>query len=326
MKANSKNAAALSALEPRQRYNSYIGYIRQHFGERIQKVTIDAGFTCPNRDGSKAQGGCSYCDNRAFTPSYCNPQKSITQQLEEGIEFHRGRYRNARRFLAYFQSYSNTYAPLEKLKALYGEALRFPQVEGIVVSTRPDCVDSAKLDYLASLADTHFVQIEYGIESCYDRTLAHINRRHTFAEARWAVEETAKRKIRTGAHFIFGLPYETRDDMLAEAALISALPLTSVKFHQLQMVKGTAMEGEYKTYPERFVSFTLEAYIDFFVDFLERLSPDIVIERFVNEVPPRFLETMSWGKLRNVELLRLLDRRLEERGTWQGKLCRGKVE
>jgi radical SAM protein (TIGR01212 family) len=304
---------------PHQRFNSYIGYIKQHFGERIQKVTIDAGFTCPNRDGTKAHGGCTYCDNKAFTPSYCNPQKSVTLQIEEGIRFHALRYRHARRFLAYFQSYSNTYAPLEKLREIYDEALRHPQIEGIVVGTRPDCVDEAKLDYFAALSKKRFVQIEYGIESCYDRTLTRINRGHSFADARLAVEATATRGIRTGGHFIFGLPGETRDDMLSSAGIISGLPLTSVKFHQLQIIKGTAMEREYAAQPGHFVAFSLEGYIDFFVDFLERLSPAIFIERFVNEVPPKFVDALPWGKLRNVELLRLLDRRLEERNTWQGR-------
>ena len=304
---------------PHQRFNSYVGYFKRHFGERIQKVTIDAGFTCPNRDGTKARGGCTYCDNKAFSPSYCDPQKSITLQIEEGIRFHALRYRRARRFLAYFQSYSNTYAPLEKLKAVYEEALRHPQIEGIVVGTRPDCVDDAKLDYFATLSKNRFVQIEYGIESCYDRTLIRINRGHTFADARWALEATAARGIRTGGHFIFGLPGETWEDMLSAAGIISTLPLTSVKFHQLQIIKGTAMEREYAAHPECFVEFSLADYIDFFVDFLERLSPAILIERFVNEAPPQFVDALPWGKLRNVELLRLLDRRLEERSTWQGR-------
>jgi radical SAM protein (TIGR01212 family) len=307
-------------VTPHQRFNSYVGYFKQHFGERIQKVTIDAGFTCPNRDGAKARGGCTYCDNKAFTPSYCNPGKSITQQIEEGIRFHALRYRHARRFLAYFQSYSNTYAPLEKLREVYDEALRHPQIEGIVVGTRPDCVDDEKLDYFATLSKNRFVQIEYGIESCYDRTLERINRGHTFADACWALEATAARGIRTGGHFIFGLPGETREDMLSSAKIISALPLTSVKFHQLQIIKGTAMEREYAAHPEYFVEFSLPEYIDFFVDFLERLSPAIFIERFVNEVPPQFVDAMPWGKLRNVELLRLLNRRLEERDTRQGRL------
>jgi radical SAM protein (TIGR01212 family) len=305
---------------PHQRFNSYVGYFKRHFGERIQKVTIDAGFTCPNRDGAKGRGGCTYCDNKAFTPSYCNPEKSITRQIDEGIRFHALRYRHARKFLAYFQSYSNTYAPLETLQRIYDEALQHPQIEGIVVGTRPDCVDSEKLDYFAALSKNKFVQIEYGIESCYDRTLVRINRGHTFADARRALEATAARGIRTGGHFIFGLPGETRDDMLAAAAIISALPLTSVKFHQLQIIKGTAMEREYAARPEAFVTFSAEAYIDFFVDFLERLSPAIFIERFVNEVPPQFVDALPWGKLRNVELLRLLDRRLEERNTRQGRL------
>jgi radical SAM protein (TIGR01212 family) len=306
---------------PHQRFNSYIGYFKRHFGERIQKVTIDAGFTCPNRDGAKGRGGCTYCDNRAFTPSYCNPEKSITLQIEEGIRFHALRYRHARKFLAYFQSYSNTYAPLETLKRIYDEALRHPQIEGVVVGTRPDCVDDEKLDYFAALSKNKFVQIEYGIESCYDHTLVRINRGHTFADARRALEATATRGIRTGGHFIFGLPGETRDDMLSSTAIISALPLTSVKFHQLQIIKGTAMEREYAAHPEDFVTFSAEAYIDFFVDFLERLSPAIFIERFVNEAPPQFVDALPWGKLRNVELLRLLDRRLEERNTRQGRLA-----
>jgi radical SAM protein (TIGR01212 family) len=305
---------------PHQRFNSYVGYFKQHFGERIQKITIDAGFTCPNRDGTKAHGGCTYCDNKAFTPSYCNPQKSVTLQIEEGIRFHALRYRRAHRFLAYFQSYSNTYAPLEKLREIYEEALRHPQIEGIVVGTRPDCVDEAKLDYFAALSKKRFVQIEYGIESCYDRTLTRINRGHTYADARRALEATAARGIRTGGHFIFGLPGETRDDMLAAAGMISGLPLTSVKFHQLQIIKETAMAHEYAARPEDFVQFSLAGYIDFFVDFLERLSPAIFIERFINEVPPRFVDTLPWGQLRNVELLRLLDRRLEERDTWQGRI------
>jgi radical SAM protein (TIGR01212 family) len=310
----------LSSSTPHQRFNSYIGYFKQLFGERIQKVTLDAGFTCPNRDGTKGYGGCTYCDNKAFTPSYCMPGKSVTQQIDEGIGFHAHRYRKAHRFLAYFQSYSNTYASLEVLKKVYDEALKHPQVEGVVVGTRPDCVDSEKLDYFAALSKKCFVQIEYGVESCYDRTLEHINRGHTLADAQWALNETAGRGIRTGAHFIFGLPGETRDDMLASATVISSMPLTSVKFHQLQIVKGTAMEREFMLSPDRFYRFTLDTYLDFFVDFLERLSPHILIDRFINEVPPQYVNATPWGKLRNVELLRLLDKRLEDRNTCQGRL------
>lgn len=305
-----------------KRYNSFVGYFKRKYGERLQKIVLDAGFTCPNRDGKVGTGGCTYCDNAAFHPSYSVAGKSLHQQIDEGIEFHQVRYRNTEHYLAYFQSFSNTYAPLERLKQLYEEALRHPKVVGLVVGTRPDCVDEAKLDYLASLAESHVVIIEYGIESCYDSTLTRINRGHDFETARRAVLMTAERGLDTGAHFILGLPGETRRMMLDSCDCINGLPLRSVKFHQLQIVKGTRMEKEYGLYPEQFERFALEEYIDFFVDMLELLRPDICIERFAGEVPPRFVNETPWGLIRNVELLRLLDKRLEERRTWQGRLWR----
>lgn len=302
-----------------KRYNSFVGYFKEQYGCRLQKIVIDAGFTCPNRDGSVSVGGCTYCNNDAFHPNYSTPDKSIALQIEEGITFHKNRYRTTENYLAYFQPYSNTYAPLDMLKKLYAQALEHPSVKGIVVGTRPDCVDDYKLDYLRELSQEKIVIIEYGIESCYDKTLARINRGHDFATAVKAVEATAARGIRQGAHFIFGLPGESVEQMLATAGLINALPLDSVKFHQLQIIKGTAMEKEYALYPADFVNFTLEGYLDFFVDFLEQLRPDLYIERFAGEVPPRFINATPWGKVRNVELLRMLEKRLEERDTRQGK-------
>ena len=302
-----------------KRYNSFVGYFKRKYGERLQKIVLDAGFTCPNRDGSVGRGGCTYCDNAAFHPSYSTPGKSIRQQLDEGIEFHKVRYRTTEHYLAYFQAYSNTYAPLERLRQLYEEALSHPQVVGIVIGTRPDCVDEAKLDYLAELAQKHVVIVEYGIESCYDVTLRRINRGHDFETARRAVEMTAERGIDVGVHFILGLPGETRQMMLDACRMINELPVRSVKFHQLQIVKGTRMEREYAERPEDFERFSLDEYLDFFVDMLERLRPTLSIERFVGEVPPRFVNETPWGLIRNVELLRLLDRRLEERATWQGR-------
>jgi radical SAM protein (TIGR01212 family) len=302
-----------------KRYNSFVGYFKRKYGERLQKIVLDAGFTCPNRDGSVGRGGCTYCDNAAFHPSYSTPGKSIRQQLDEGIEFHKVRYRTTEHYLAYFQAYSNTYAPLERLRQLYEEALSHPQVVGIVIGTRPDCVDEAKLDYLAELAQKHVVIVEYGIESCYDVTLRRINRGHDFETARRAVEMTAERGIDVGVHFILGLPGETRQMMLDACRMINDLPVRSVKFHQLQIVKGTRMEREYAERPEDFERFSLDEYLDFFVDMLERLRPTLSIERFVGEVPPRFVNETPWGLIRNVELLRLLDRRLEERSTWQGR-------
>ena len=320
-----------------KRYNSFVGYFKRKYGERLQKIVLDAGFTCPNRDGKVGRGGCTYCDNAAFHPAYSTAGKSLHQQMDEGIEFHKVRYRTTEHYLAYFQSFSNTYAPLPRLKQLYEEALAHPQVVGIVIGTRPDCVDEEKLDYLAELSQgkvmkgwsrsidgeertAPIVIVEYGIESCYDVTLLRINRGHDFETARRAVEMTAGRGLDVGAHFILGLPGETREMMLEGCALINALPLRSVKFHQLQIVKGTRMEQEYSDRPQDFVKFPLDGYIDFFSDMLERLRPDLYIERIAGEVPPRFVNETPWGLIRNVELLRLLDRRLEERGTWQGRL------
>ena len=302
-----------------KRYNSFAGYFKERFGCRLQKIVVDAGFTCPNRDGRLSVGGCTYCNNAAFYPSYSTPDKSILQQMEEGMEFHRRRYRNATSYLAYFQPYSNTYAPLERLKELYGQALQHPQVKGIVIGTRPDCVDEEKLDYLQQLSRKHIVIIEYGIESCYDKTLKRINRCHTFRQAEEALRATAERGIMQGAHFIIGLPGESREELLQMPQFINTLPLDSVKFHQLQIIKGTAMERLYASSPEEFVQFSLNEYIDFFVDFLELLSPKLRIERFAGEVPPRFVNGSPWGLVRNVELLRMLDERLEERKSWQGK-------
>ena len=303
-----------------KRYNSFVGYFKRKYGERLQKIVLDAGFTCPNRDGKVGRGGCTYCDNAAFHPSYSTAGKSLHQQMDEGIEFHKVRYRTTEHYLAYFQAYSNTYAPLERLKVLYEEALSHPQVVGIVIGTRPDCVDEEKLDYLAELARKHVVIVEYGIESCYDETLKRINRGHDFETAQRAVRMTAERGIDVGVHFILGLPGETRQMMQDACGLINDLPIRSVKFHQLQIVKGTRMEQEYAERPQDFERFSLEEYLDFFTDMLERLRPDIHIERFVGEVPPRFVNETPWGLIRNVELLRLLDRRLEERQTWQGRL------
>lgn len=309
-----------------RRYNSYSGYFRRLFGTRMQKLSVNAGFTCPNRDGSLSFGGCTFCNNDAFSPSYCTPQKNVRQQLEEGIEFHRKRYRSAEKYLAYFQSYTNTYAPVERLKEIFSQAFELPQIAGIIVGTRPDCIDERKLDYFASLAEHYYVVIEYGIESCYDTTLASINRGHDFACARRALELTAARGIHTGAHFILGLPGETRQMMLDQTDAINTLPLNTVKFHQLQLFKNTPMAEEFTRHPERFHFPDKETYIDFFIDMLERLRPDLVIERFAGEAPPRFHAGPTWGLIRNEQLWNLFEKRLEERDTRQGRLYPGKTE
>ena len=303
-----------------RRYNSYAGYFRRLFGRRMQKLSVDAGFSCPNRDGTLATGGCTFCNNGAFTPSYCSHGLSISRQIEEGIAFHRHRYREAQRYLVYFQSFSNTYAPLEVLQARYEEALAHPEVEGLVIGTRPDCVDEERLDYLTSLARDKFVAIEYGIESVYDTTLRAINRGHDFATAERAVKMTADRGLHCGAHFILGLPGETDAMLLAAIEKINRLPLDTVKFHQLQLFRDTAMAEAYDQDPSRFRFWSLEEYIDLVVDLLQRLRPDVVLERFASEAPPRFHHHPSpWGLVRNEQLWAMLEKRLVERDTYQGE-------
>ncbi|GAB1418554.1 TIGR01212 family radical SAM protein [Bacteroidales bacterium] len=299
-------------------YSSYSDYFKTLFGGRVQKISVDAGFTCPNRDGSKGRGGCTFCDNDAFSPSYCRPTKSISQQIEEGIVFHQKRYRRAQQFLVYFQSYSNTYKPLAQLKALYEEALAVPSVIGLVIGTRPDAVDESILDLLKQLQHNAYIMLEYGIESVYDTTLQRVNRGHTFAEACKAVEATHQAGIPCGGHFIFGLPGETRQMMLDAAPLISALPLTTVKFHQLQIFKNTAMAKEFLAKPEDFSLFTLDEYIEFIVEFTARLRPSLIIERFAGEVPPRFLLTPPWQNLRYDQVLSRIEQRLLDKDWYQG--------
>jgi uncharacterized protein len=307
-----------------RRFNAYSNYFRGIYGARVQKVSIDAGFSCPNRDGSKGSGGCTYCNNDAFNPSYCRPEKSVSEQIGEGIEFHKWRYNEAISYLAYFQAYSNTYSSLGILKKLYEEALSYPGVVGLIIGTRPDCIDEEKLEYLKELSRKYYIAVEYGIESCYDKTLKRINRGHSFADAIWALDKTIALGITTGAHFIFGLPGETREEMLNQVDIISGLPLTTVKFHQLQIIKGTTMETEFKDNQGDFELFSWEEYLDFFVKFLERLNPEIVVERFTGEAPPRFLTGEGWGKKRTDQIVNLVEKRLEELNTWQGKLYKDK--
>ncbi len=301
-------------------FHAYAAYFKKYFGERVQKLSVDAGFTCPNRDGSKGSGGCTYCNNRAFNPSYCTPQKSIRRQLLEGMEFHQIRYKT-KKYLAYFQAFSNTYAPLDILRRRYEEALETEGVVGLVIGTRPDCVHAEILDYLAGLAKNKYIIVEYGIESVYDQTLERINRGHDFACAQKAVAETAQRGLKCGAHFIFGLPGESREMMLNSVEAINQLPLSSIKFHQLQIIRGTRMAEEFALNPEAFALFAeMEDYIDFIVSFTERLKPDIMIERFAGEVSPTLITGPRWGNIRYDQVLAAIEKELKNRNSWQGKL------
>lgn len=302
-----------------RRYNAFPDFIRKKYGARLQKLSIDAGFSCPNRDGSKGEEGCTFCNNNAFNPSYCSPEKSVRQQLEEGIIFHMNRYKRAEGYLAYFQAYSNTYAPLPVLEKIYSEALEHKQVKGLIIGTRPDCINSEVLNLLRQISKDYYVAVEFGIESCYNKTLKRINRGHTFEEAVEALKAVSEQGLETGAHFIFGLPGESIEEMLAEAAMISGLPLRSVKFHQLQILKGTRLEEEYRMYPSDFKIFTWNEYLDFIVRFIELLNPEIVIDRFTGEAPPRFLSMKPWSNLRTDRIVSQIVKRLEELDTWQGR-------
>ena len=304
----------------KRRYNSYTEWFNTLFGKRVQKVSINAGFTCPNRDGTLGLGGCTYCNNEAFIPGYCTPDISVTEQIQRGIAFHQRRYRRAESYLAYFQAYTNTYSDIGRLKALYDEALSYPGVLGLVIGTRPDCIDNDLLDYLAEVSRDYFVMVEYGLESTDDKVLKHINRGHDFASGVRAVTETAEKGIYTSAHLIFGLPGESREHIIDSSAVISALPLSSLKIRQLQLVKGTLMAEEYKDNPAIFDLYTLEEYLDIIVAFCERISPSLMIERISGEAPPGMLDDPRDWHMRSNEIFRLFEERLETRDTWQGRL------
>ena len=291
-----------------QYYHDFGTWIRNQLPFRVQKISIDAGFTCPNRDGRIGIGGCIFCDNKSFNPSYCSHKKSITEQLEDGKRFFAKKYPEMK-YLAYFQAYTNTYDAVDKLKELYEEALKVEDVVGIVIGTRPDCVSSELLDYLEELNKRTFLIVEYGIESCNDDTLRFINRGHDFACTRKAVEETAKRGIYVGGHVIMGLPGEDASESLRQAPIISSLPLTMLKIHQMQIIKGTRLSKIYKERP--FHLYTIEEYIDLITQYIGLLRSDLVLERFVTQSPPEMLIAPKWG-LKNYEFTNLLNNRLRE--------------
>jgi len=289
----------------------------------VQKLSINAGFTCPNRDGTSGVGGCSFCNGLAFSPAYCNYKASITQQIDDGIAFHKNRsHKNNSntKYLAYFQTFSNTYQHIDNLKKIYSEALSHPDIIGIIIATRPDCIDDEKLDYLQQLSESHFVKIEYGIESTYNSTLQKINRGHDFETTATAFEKTAKRNIHSGGHLIFGLPGETPEMMTDEAKVISALQIESIKLHQLQIMRGTRLADEYKSNPDIVHLFSLDEYIDTVTKFIEKLRPDIAIERIASEVPQRFLAVPSkWGFIKYDIVLQKFEKHLADTGSFQGK-------
>lgn len=287
-------------------------YMREQFPEfRVQKISLNAGFTCPNRDGTVGTGGCSYCNNQTFNPEYCSVEKSITQQLEEGKQFFARKYPTMK-YLAYFQAYTNTYANVELLKQYYEEALAVKDVVGLVIGTRPDCMPDALLDYLQELNKQTFLIVEYGIESANDATLLRINRGHTYDCARQAVEKTATRGIRVGAHIILGLPGEDTEELMRQADIIAQLPLTTLKLHQLQLIRGTRMAQEYQEHPEDFHLYSADEYINLVLDYIEHLPDELVLERFVSQSPKSLLLAPDWG-LKNHEFTAKVKKAMELR-------------
>lgn len=300
-------------------WNDFSAYFKNFFNNRVQKISIDAGFSCPNRDGSKGRGGCTYCNNDTFNPFYCNPSKSVSQQLNEGIAFFSEKYQT-QQYLAYFQAYSNTYAQIDHLKRLYDEALSVKGVVGLVIATRPDCVNEEILSMIEDYAQKYFIALEFGVESCNNRTLKRINRGHTFEDAVNALEMSKDRGFHIGLHYIIGLPGDTREENLKHAEILSGLPFHTLKLHQLQIIKNTLMAKQYVDSPEEFHLFGIDEYIDFVVSFSERLSPNIVIERFVSESPAELLIAPKWGGLKNFEITDKILKKFLIRKTFQGKI------
>lgn len=300
------------------RYKQFSQFLNDYFSCKVQKLSVNAGLTCPNRDGTLGFGGCTYCNNHSFNPQYCADARSVSQQLDEGKAFFSRKYKDMK-YLAYFQAYTNTYAGIDRLRQLYEEALSVADVEGLVVGTRPDCVPDDLLDYLSEIHRRKFVLVEYGVETANDAVLRRVHRGHDFACAADAIQRTAARGLPVGAHLILGLPGDDHEDIMKTAAAMSRLPLNVLKLHQLQLVKGTLMAAEFRERPEDFTLFTAEAYADLVVDFLERLRPDIAVERFTSQSPAELLIAPDWG-LKNYQFVELVKRRMAVRDTWQGRL------
>ena len=296
-------------------YKEFGTWLQAELGCKAQKLSVDAGLTCPNRDGTLGRGGCTFCDNRTFNPAYCRQGGSITDQLEAGKRFFSRKYPTMK-YLAYFQSYSNSYGTLSHLKELYEEALRVPDVVGLVIGTRPDCMPDALLEYLEELNRRTFLLVEYGVESANEETLVRVNRGHTFAQARECIIRTAQRGIRVGVHMILGFPWETRSELIRQAQLIASLPITTLKLHQLQVIRGTQLAREYELHP--WLLPTAEEYVDLVLEYISHLPSSLVLERFVSQSPPEYVIAPRWG-LKNHEFSALVKKAIQKRSTQLGQ-------
>jgi len=308
-----------------RRFNSLVTNLKDQFGGRVQKVSVHAGFTCPNRDGTKGKGGCEYCDNLSFTPSYCHQAAGIAEQLDKGIAFLRRRYKNPALFLAYFQSYSNTYGSVSDLKDKYEQALSHPQIDGLVISTRPDCLPDEVLDYLSELSKKCHLMLEIGIESTNDDTLTKMNRCHTWLETVNAIKRAVSKGLTTGGHLILGLPGESKSEMISAADIISDLPLDYLKLHQFQVSKHSRIGKKYLTDPDPYPHLEIDEYIDLVISFLERLNPAVQMDRLSGEQPPDFSLGPQWS-IRSDQLLQLIEQKMESLDTWQGRYYQKEVK
>jgi len=297
-------------------FRAFNDFLKEYFPYKVQKISLHAGFTCPNRDGKVGLGGCTYCNNQTFNPAYCQVEKTITQQLEEGIHFFGKKYPEMK-YLAYFQAYTNTYGSLENLKQRYEEALSVPGVVGIVIGTRPDSMWPELYEYLSELRKRTFVLVEYGLESCYDDVLQLINRGHCFKDSVEAIQTTASYGIPVGAHMILGLPGRSEEEQIAQAKIISALPLDTLKLHQLQLIKGTKMANQVAENPLYVQSYSMDEYIDFVIAFLRHLRPTLVVERFVSQSPENLLIAPRWG-VKNYAFVDRLKQKMRKQGVIQG--------
>ncbi|MFO7862650.1 MAG: TIGR01212 family radical SAM protein [Salinivirgaceae bacterium] len=299
-------------------FNRYTDYLQSVFGKRMQKVSIDAGFTCPNIDGNIGHGGCIYCNNASFNPNYHSEANDIFKQIDQGISKFIRRNPDIG-YVAYFQSHTNTYGRIDELRELYEKAAEHPQIEGLIIATRPDCIGAEVLELLASINKKLFVGVEIGIESTNNATLKRINRRHTFEQTIDAIYRIKEAGLHLGGHVILGLPGETEVDILEHAKTLSNMPLDTMKLHQLQIIKNTALANLYRQSPETIPLFALEEYIDLCIRFAELLSPDMVIERFASESKTELLEVEVWQGVKNHQLADFITNEMKRRGTWQGR-------
>lgn len=283
--------------------------------KRIQKIAINAGFDCPNRTGEKGFGGCSFCNNNAFIPFYSSTEKEIENQIEKGISFFSRKYETDK-YLAYFQAYTNTNAPLNELKKIYDPFINDDRFIGIVIGTRPDCINDEVLDYLKFISRTRYIKIEYGVETFNDKALEFCNRGHTAQESLEAIRKTADVNLPVGVHFILGLPLDSKEEIVSNSKIISKHKIESIKLHQLQILEGTALAKDYEK--NKVKLYTAEEYVELVVDFLEHLNPEIAVERFINEVPPKYLVAPKWGGLRATDIIKLVEQQFQKRKTRQG--------